>query len=267
MPGPCSFALRGAPPPSSASHRYPLLLRQVEGSFLRSSLGDSNPSPPTLSKPPPILDKPAPRVRHGRQAWGQVSPHCEPPLPPMSPVFPLCRGFCRVLCHKLHKDFSQTTIQGVLSCRVGGHSCLPCRGSCCGQNIWELGDTCSIIWLSVPPSPFLGPGKLTPEGSVAKPGTFLRAQDSLLGPPRPKEVAGRGRSPQSTPSQATGQSTMAWVGPGRPACLPPTPQQGQHFALAPPALLTTPSFSAGPTTRPPMKGTWWEGDRGHQGMP
>lgn len=42
------------------------------------------------------------------------------PLPPMSPVFPLCGGASGgVLCHKLHKDFSQTTIQGFLSFRVG----------------------------------------------------------------------------------------------------------------------------------------------------
>lgn len=49
--------------------------------------------------------------------WAHTVPR---PCPP-HPVFPLCGGSFGggVLCHKLHKDFSQTSIQGFLSCRVG----------------------------------------------------------------------------------------------------------------------------------------------------
>lgn len=40
----------------------------------------------------------------------------------MPPVFPLCRGWGILggLVSQMHKDFSQTTIQGFLSCRVVG---------------------------------------------------------------------------------------------------------------------------------------------------
>lgn len=117
---------------------------QVEGSFLPGLQEESDASRalPFPNLPSPAT--PAPRVRlRGHRLLGEVGPHCTWPCLLSTLSFPLCRATWGVLCHRLHKDFSQTNIQGFPSCRVGRwHSCLPCQGSCFGQNIWGFGDSC-----------------------------------------------------------------------------------------------------------------------------
>lgn len=57
------------------------------------------------------------------------------------PVFPLRRegGFWGILCHKLHKNFSQTTIQGFLFCKVGRQWLPALPRILLWTNIWEVG--------------------------------------------------------------------------------------------------------------------------------
>lgn len=52
------------------------------------------------------------------------------------------------MCYKLHKDFSQTTIQGFLSCRVGRQRlpALP-RILLWIKHLGGAGNVCSICWL------------------------------------------------------------------------------------------------------------------------
>ena len=57
------------------------------------------------------------------------------------------------------------------------------------------------------------------------------------------------------------QSTVVWA-PRSPGCLPPTPQQDQHHALAaPPAPPTPPSSLQGWPPTPPPGDVPWEGAR------
>ena len=65
------------------------------------------------------------------------------------------------MCYKLHKDFSQTTIQGFLSCRVGRQR-LPALPRILlwtkhlgagGGGGGEAGNVCSICWLPGAPTP------------------------------------------------------------------------------------------------------------------
>ena len=168
---------------------YPIVPPKAEGSFLRSLLGGKQSLFDSFQTSSHLRQPPAPKVRHGGQAWGEVGPHCAPPLPPHVPCLPPVWGsFGGVLCHKLHKDFSQTNIQGFLSCRVGRRR-LPAlrRILLWTKHVGDGGDTCSICWLPgapPPPVPSQDLGADPTEGSGTKPGTFLRSQDSLLYPHR-----------------------------------------------------------------------------------
>ena len=82
----------------------------------------------------------------------KLGPRAPPPLSPASPMQG-GRGaggavLGGALCYKLHKDFSQTTIQGFLSCRVGRQRlpALP-RILLWIKHLGGAGNVCSICWL------------------------------------------------------------------------------------------------------------------------
>lgn len=161
------------------------------------------------------------------------------PLPPRVPCLPpVLGGLWGVLCHKLHKDFSQTTIQGFLSCRVGRRRqpALPRILLWTNYRWWGAGGTLVAsagFWVPLVPSQDLGADPT--EGSWAKPGTFLRSQDSFLCSNWLWAGASVGRSPGSAPRKPY-PSTVVWAAQGRRVPLL-SPQRGQHCALAPPLLL------------------------------
>lgn len=238
-PGPCSFAgslrvgslfwplppptvtlppLRGGPLPPVACQegRRPALFRPFQGSVDLGRL-------------------PAPGVRPEVRRGGGGPTLCLPVS--CSPVLPLCWGTWGILCHRLHKDFSQTNIQGFLSCRAG-RRWLPALArlllqtkhlGVCGQSWHLLASRCSP-----------GPRAALQWGLV--PRQHLPGFSSGL-PPAPRAVDRRGlggRSPQSLSGQTIPQGTVAsrpreaWVPPASPTARSP------HCALAACALLTTP---------------------------
>lgn len=160
------------------------------------------------------------------------------PCPRVPCLPPVLGGLWGVLCHKLHKDFSQTTIQGFLSCRVGRRRqpALPRILLWTNYRWWGAGGTLVAsagFWVPLVPSQDLGADPT--EGSWAKPGTFLRSQDSFLCSNWLWAGASVGRSPGSAPRKPY-PSTVVWAAQGRRVPLL-SPQRGQHCALAPPLLL------------------------------
>ena len=107
-----------------------------------------------------LRQPPCPKSGYGSQVWAERAP------PPHISCFPHSGGgvLGGALCYKLHKDFSQTTIQGFLSCRVGRQR-LPALPRILlwtkhlGGRGWRQGMFVASAGFRVPPpSPFLGSG-------------------------------------------------------------------------------------------------------------
>lgn len=112
-----------------------------------------------------------------------MAPLCEPPLPPTSPGSPLCWGVLWGLVSQAAQRLFSNHYSGISVLQGGGAAAAcPAKDLAVDKTLGRLGDTCSIFWLSGTSQPLPRTWEQTPEGSVAKPGTFLRAQDSLLCP-------------------------------------------------------------------------------------
>lgn len=175
-----------------------------------------------------------------------MGPHCVPPLPPSFPVFPLCRerGFWRVLCHKLHKNFSQTTIQGFLFCKVSRRwlPALP-RILLWTKHLGDRGTLVASSGFQVPPPAVPSQDLEADSRGIWGQGRHLPESSGLL--PLPLRALGRdikGRSPPSTPDKPRPEHH----GPGGPgeACMPPAhPTARSTLRLSRPSCSADHSFS------------------------
>ena len=162
-PAPAALLLRGGEGrpqhhggPSSPPHPHPPLPPKVEApsswSWLRGK--QSRPSFSPFQPSSHLRQAPCPKLGAWKSSLGRG------PRPPCL-LLPPCRGagggavLGGALCYKLHKDFSQTTIQGFLSCRVGRQRlpALP-RILLWIKHFGGAGNVCSICWLpGAPPAP------------------------------------------------------------------------------------------------------------------
>lgn len=190
LPAPAALLCAGRPPtprgPSRHLTPYPILPPKVEGSFVRSLLGGKHSQPlfypfQTSSH---LRQPPAPKVRHGGQAWGEVGPHCAPA--PHVPCLPLVLGgFGGGLVSEAAQRLFSNHYSGI-SVLQGGEvaAACPAKDLAVDKILGDGGTLVASAGFQVPPVPSQDLGADPTEGSWATPGTFLRSQDSLLCPHR-----------------------------------------------------------------------------------
>lgn len=187
LPAPAALLCAGRPPTPRAPSRhltpYPILPPKVEGSFLRSLLGGKHSQPlfypfQTSSH---LRQPPAPKVRHGGQAWGEVGPHCAPAprIPCLPPVLGGFGGSCVTSCTK---TFLKSLFRDFCPAGWGVAAACPAKDLAVDKVLGDGGTLVASAGFQVPSVPSQDLGTDPTEGSWAKPGTFLRSQDSLLCP-------------------------------------------------------------------------------------
>lgn len=142
---PRQLSSSGRPPPCLAPYHPPP--SEVEGPSPWSLLRGEQSQPSFYPFQPSSCLRPLPQDR-GKEAELAPRVHTMPrPIPPRSllpPVWGALGGSCVTSCTK---TFLKPLFRDFCPAGWGGGGCLPCQGSCCGQNIWGAGDICSICWL------------------------------------------------------------------------------------------------------------------------